>query len=113
MLIFLQIFKCPCPVKCIYEIRQSSYRNIDSLYSAKHQYVKSRIIEAIIDRYYDRVKLSSEYSIPTGKLDIAIFPNSQLFLKFDNKVIGIEVKSGKWTDASIFYQIERYVLYCD
>lgn len=105
--------ECPCLTKCVYEIQNSSYNNIDSLYSAKHEYAKTKIIDAILDKFSNLITISSERPIPNGRLDIAILPGSKIVLKYNNKIIAIELKSGKWADASMLFQLERYLLDCD
>jgi hypothetical protein len=35
--------------------------------------------------------------------------NSKIILKYNERIIAIELKSGKSTDASMLYQIERYL----
>lgn len=78
---------CPCLVKCVNEIQSTNYSNIDSLYSAKHEYAKTKLIDAIEDRFADLVTVSSEHVIPNGKLDIVIKPGSKIVLKYNNRTI--------------------------
>ena len=104
---------CPCLFKCAHEIRNTTYSNIDSLYSAKHEYAKTKIIDAIVDKYTDLVNIASEDNIPSGKLDIVIKPGSKIILKYLKRIIAIELKSGKTADASMLFQIERYLPECD
>jgi hypothetical protein len=91
--------ECPCLLKCANEIQNIHYGNIDPLYSAKHEYAKTKIIDAIIDKFPDMVNVSSEHNIPNGKLDIVIMPGSKIILKYNKKIIAIELKSGKSADA--------------
>lgn len=105
---------CPCLVKCTHEIQSTIYNsNFDSLYSAKHEYAKTKLIDAIVDRFSDLVRVSSEHNVPNGKLDIAIMPENKIVLKYNKKIIGIELKTGKFIDAPHLYQIERYLPECD
>ena len=105
--------ECPCLVKCAHEIQYYNYPNIDSLYSAKHEHAKTKLIDAIEDRFADLVTVSSEHIVPNGKLDIVIQPGSKIILKYNKRIIAIELKSGKWADASMLFQIERYLPDCD
>jgi hypothetical protein len=105
--------ECPCLVKCTHEIQSTSYDDIDALYAAKHEYAKRKLIDAIVDRFADLVTVSSEHSVPSGKLDIVIMPGGKIILKYNKRIIGIELKSGKSADAKTLYQIERYLPECD
>ena len=111
--IIANIQECPCLAKCIHEIQNTNYGNIDSLYSAKHEYAKTKIIDAIRDKFSNLITLTSEHRTINGKLDIAILPGSKIVLKYNDKIIAIELKSGRWADASILFQIERYLFDCD
>lgn len=111
--ILANLQECPCLVKCSHEIKSTSYDNIDRLYTAKHEYAKTKLIDAIVDRFADLVTISSEHSVPNGKLDIVIMPGSKIILKYNKRVIAIELKSGKSADAKMLYQIERYLPECD
>lgn len=111
--ILANLQECPCLVKCNHEIQSSNYDNIDPLYSAKHEYAKRKLIDAIVDRFTDLVTISAEHNVPNGKLDIVIMPGSKIILKYNKRVIAIELKSGKSADASMLYQIERYLPDCD
>jgi hypothetical protein len=111
--VFAILQECPCLVKCAHEIKCYNYPNIDSLYSAKHEHAKTKLIDAIEDRFADLVTVSSEHIVPNGKLDIVIQPGSKIILKYNKKTIAIELKSGKWADASMLFQIERYLPDCD
>ena len=60
--------------------------------------------------------VKSEYKTFTGKLDIALLPShnhSMIILKYNKKLIGIEIKSGRWVGATTFNQIERYLFDVD
>lgn len=111
--VFAILQDCPCLVKCVHEIVSSNYSNIDSLYLAKHEYAKTKLIDAIEDRFADLVTVSSEHAVPNGKLDIVIKPGSKIILKYNKRTIAIELKSGKSADASMLFQIERYLPDCD
>jgi hypothetical protein len=111
--IIANIQECPCLAKCVHEIQNTNYSNIDSLYSAKHEYAKTKIIDAIHDKFSDLITVTSEHKTTNGKLDIAILPGSKIVLKYKDKIIAIELKSGKWADASMLFQIERYHIDCD
>ena len=104
---------CPCLAKCAHEIQSTNYDDIDPLYAAKHEYAKRKLIDAIVDRFADLVTISSEHSVPSGKLDIVIMPGGKIILKYNKRIIGIELKSGKSADAKMLYQIERYLPECD
>jgi hypothetical protein len=91
-----------------YDIRNAIYDKIDPLYSAKHDFVKNKIIDVILDRFGGLAVVKSNHSRSTGTLDIA-FENI-IVLKFKRKTIGIEIKSGIWADAKTFNQIQRYLL---
>ncbi len=113
--ILANLHECPCLVKCAHEIQNTNYSNkIDPLYLAKHEYAKTKLIDAIEDRFADLIIVSSEHIIPNGKLDISIIPaGSKIVLKYNKKVIAIELKSGKSADAGMLFQIERYLPDCD
>ena len=111
--VFAILQECPCLVKCVHEIQCYNYPNIDSLYSAKHEHAKTKLIDAIEDRFADLVTVSSEHIVPNGKLDIVIQPGSKIILKYNKRTIAIELKSGKWADSSMLFQIERYLPDCD
>jgi hypothetical protein len=113
--ILANLHECPCLVKCAHEIRSTNYsNNIDPLYLAKHEYAKTKLIDAIEDRFADLITVSSEHIVPNGKLDISIIPaGSKIILKYNKKVIAIELKSGKSADAGMLFQIERYLPDCD
>jgi hypothetical protein len=85
----------PCPLKCVHEIKEYHYENdIDSLYSGRHDWVRKRIIEGIIDRFEDLILVRSEHGIINGKLDVAVFPD-KIRLKFGRRLIAIVVYSTK------------------
>ncbi len=111
--ILANLQECPCLVKCVHEIQNTNYDDIDRLYTAKHEYAKRKLIDAIVDRFAGLVTVSSEHSVPNGKLDIVIMPGSKIILKYNKRIIAIELKSGKTADAKMLYQIERYLPDCD
>ena len=103
----------PCLLKCVYDIQEYHYeKDIDSLYLGRHDWVRKRIIEAIVDRFEDLILVRSEHGKISGKLDVAMFPD-KVRLKYGNRHIAIEIKTGKWVDSSLFNQIERYLLELD
>lgn len=102
--------KYQCLMKCQHDISNPSYDNkIDPLYSAKHEFVKAKLIDTLFYKFGNLLTISSEHTIKTGKLDIAIFPD-RILLKSNNKNIAIEIKSGKSIDL---FQIERYLFESD
>jgi hypothetical protein len=44
---------------------------------------------------------------------IAMLPDNRIVFKYNKKVIGIEIKSGKTFDTKNIFQIERYMIDCD
>jgi hypothetical protein len=111
--VIAKLQECPCLLKCANEIQNTNYSSIDPLYSAKHEYAKTKIIDAIVDKYTHFIDVASEGSIPSGKLDILIKPGSNIILTYNKKTIAIELKTGKTADASMLFQIERYLPECD
>jgi hypothetical protein len=101
-------------LRCYHDLRNASYDNIDSLYTARHEYARNKIIDALLARFGDWLLVKSEHSISTGKLDIALLPPLNIIvLKYDRIVVGIEIKSGSWVGATTFNQIERYLFDVD
>jgi hypothetical protein len=104
----------PCLARCQYEIQNTKWPTIDSLYGAKHDSIKRKLIDAIIDRFGDRIVVKSEHALSTGKQDIALLPvNSIIVLNHNRKRVGIEIKSGKTFDTKNVFQLERYLVECD
>jgi hypothetical protein len=105
------LHQCPCRLKCLHDITKSeyTYNNIDPLYLQKHDIVKKRLIDAIVCRFSDKLKISSEEKINNGTTDIAISCDPIIRLN-NGKKVGIEVKSGKSID---YFQIERYLYELD
>jgi len=113
----------PCRLKCAYEIQSKAEYNgdFDKLYTAKHDSVKRKIIDAIVDKFQDKLLVSAEHVISTGKLDIAVLPDNSIAILPDNRivfkcnrrVIGLEIKSGKTFEPKHIFQIERYMIDCD
>ena len=101
----------PCLVKCVHEIKNKNEGNFDSFYTAKHNWIKKKLIDAILDTFGNRIEIRSEYSLSNGKLDILILQtqNNKIQIKYKTKTIAIEIKSGKTIDSKIFCQIERYL----
>ena len=103
--------KCPCLMRCEHDISNPSFdNNIDSLYIAKHEFVKTKLMDTLVYKFGDRMAISSEHTIKAGKLDIAILPDHRILLKSNNENIAIEIKSGKSIDL---FQIERYLFEID
>jgi hypothetical protein len=105
------LHQCPCRLKCLHDITKSEYmdNNIDPLYLEKHHIIKKRLIDAIVCRFSDNLKISSEHKINNGTADISI--SSDPIIRLNNgKKVGIEVKSGKSIDL---FQIERYLYELD
>ncbi|MFB5600854.1 MAG: hypothetical protein ACE5SW_11590 [Nitrososphaeraceae archaeon] len=109
--IFAIIQDNPCLVKCVHELRNKNEMIFDSFYNAKHNWIKKKLIDAILDEFGNRIEVRSEYSISNGKLDILILQtqNNKIHIKYKTKTIAIEIKSGKTIDSKIFCQIERYL----
>lgn len=105
------LHQCPCHLKCLNDIIKSEYNdnNIDPLYLQKHDVVKKRLIDAIVCKFSDKLKISSEDKINNGIADISI--SSDPIIRLNNgKKVGIEIKSGKSIDL---LQIERYLYELD
>jgi hypothetical protein len=101
----------PCLARCNYEIRNTNWPAVDSLYGAKHDLVKRKLIDAIIDKFGDRLIVKSEQSLPTGKQDIRLLlANKLIVLNHNRKRIGIEIKSGKTFDTKNLFQLDRYLI---
>ena len=48
----------PCLVKCKYELRnKNDNNNIDSFYTAKHEWIKRKIIDAILDKFGNQIEM--------------------------------------------------------
>jgi hypothetical protein len=100
------IHSCPCPMKCVNDIKNSVYSNdIDRLYIEKHEYVKKKIIDAIQLNFGRSTSIKSEHKINNGTLDIVILYD-KIILNYHEKSICIEIKSGRSIDL---FQIERYL----
>ena len=114
--IFAIIQDNPCLLKCSHELRNKSDKDLDSIYLAKHDWIKKKIIDKILDKFYNQIEVRSEYNFSNGKLDVIILqiPNYEaLQLKYKTKTIAIEIKSGKTVDSKLFCQIERYLMDTD
>jgi hypothetical protein len=104
------VHDCPCPMKCVNEIKCSNYNNnIDRLYIVKHEYVKKKIIDAILINFGKLSSVKSEHKINNGTIDILI-SYEKIILNYHEKTICIEVKSGQSIDL---FQIERYLYESD
>jgi hypothetical protein len=105
----------PCLVKCMHELRNKNTKDIDSFYLAKHEWIKKKIIDAILDKFDDQIEVRSEYSLANGKLDIIILKlfYDKIQIQYKTKTIAIEIKSGETVNSKIFCQIERYLMDTD
>lgn len=100
------VHSCPCPMRCVSDIKNSAYSNdIDRLYIEKHEYVKKKIIDAIQFNFGRSTSIKSEHKINNGTLDIVILYD-KIILNYHEKSICIEIKSGRSIDL---FQIERYL----
>jgi hypothetical protein len=88
----------------------SEYNDIDPLYLQKHDYVKKRLIDAIVRRFSNKLAVSSEEKIDNGTIDICIYSDKIICINKEKKTVGIEVKSGRTIDL---FQIERYLCQLD
>jgi hypothetical protein len=100
----------PCLLKCVHDIRSSEYNDIDPLYLQKHDYVKKRLIDAIVRKFSTNLAVSSEEKIDNGTIDICIYSDKIICINKEKKKVGIEVKSGRSIDL---FQIERYLCQLD
>ncbi len=109
--IFSIIQDNPCLVKCIHDLRNKNDNNIDSFYIAKHEWIKRKIIDAILDKFDNQIEVRSEYSLSNGKLDIIILQMlyDKIQIQYKTKTIAIEIKSGETVNSKFFCQIERYL----
>jgi hypothetical protein len=97
---------CPCPMKCVNDIKNNDYRNdIDRLYIERHEYVRKKIIDAIQLNFGRSTTIKSEHKINNGTLDIVILYD-KIILNYHEKSLCIEIKSGRSIDL---FQIERYL----
>lgn len=97
---------CPCPMKCVNDIKNTDYSNdIDRLYIEKHEYVRKKIIDSIQLNFGRSTSIKSEHKINNGTLDIVI-KYDKIILNYHEKSICIEIKSGRSIDL---FQIERYL----
>jgi hypothetical protein len=104
------LHQSPCLLKCLHNIRSFRYNDIDPLYREKHDYVKKRLIDAIVHKFSNKLAVSSEERIDNGTIDICIYSNKIICINKEKKRVGIEVKSGKTIDL---FQIERYLCQLD
>jgi hypothetical protein len=100
----------PCLLKCVHDIRVSEYNNIDPLYLQKHDYVKKRLIDAIVRKFSNKLAITSEEKIDNGTIDICIYSDKIICINKEKKRVGIDVKSGRTIDL---FQIERYLCQLD
>jgi hypothetical protein len=103
------VHDCPCPMKCVSEIKNAIYNSkIDRIYIEQHEYVKKKIIQALLINFR-LTNVKSEYKINNGTIDIAIVYD-KILVNYHQKTICIEVKSGQSIDL---FQIERYLYESD
>lgn len=99
------VHSCPCPMKCVNDIKSNDYNNgIDRLYIEKHEYARKKIIDAVLINFGRSTTVKSEHKINNGTLDIVILYD-KILLNNHEKTICIEIKSGQSIDL---FQIERY-----
>jgi hypothetical protein len=106
----------PCLVKCVHEIRHKNDRkpDFDSIYSAKHNWIKNKIIDAILDKFEDQIEVKSEYSLSNGKFDLILqILYDKIKIQYKTRTIAIEIKSGKTVSSKIYCRIERYLVDTD
>jgi len=101
----------PCLLRCANDLREAAEFNghIDPIFKLKHDYAKTKIIDAILQKISNDIVIKSEFNLGTGSLDIAIL-QVRAFPDESPKLIGIEIKSGKSIDL---HQLERYLYECD
>jgi hypothetical protein len=109
------IARYPCRLGCKYLIQNGTVdKKIDEFYNAKHEWIKKKIIDAIVDEFSDLVTVKSEDFVSYGKLDIGIqFDNMRIILEYGRKNIAIEIKTGYSVKSDHFNQIERYLIDVD
>jgi hypothetical protein len=67
-----------------------------------------KIIDAILDEFAHLIDVKSEHSTTIGKLDIAVLGN-KIELRYNRKIIAIEIKTGETVNSGLFNQIQRYL----
>lgn len=105
----------PCRLRCKHLIQNGTDdKKIDEFYNAKHEWIKKKIIDAIVDEFSDLVTVKSEDFVSYGKLDIGIqFDNMRIIFEYGRKNIAIEIKTGHSVKSDHFSQIERYLVDVD
>lgn len=106
----------PCRLRCKHLVQSGTDdKKIDyTFYNAKHEWIKNKIIDAIVDEFSDLVAVKSEDFVSYGKLDIGIqFDNMRIILEYGRKSIAIEIKAGHSVSSNHFNQIERYLFDVD
>lgn len=64
----------PCLHKCIYDLKNNKYEdNFDSYYKGCHDWIKKKIIDAILDKFGEKITLDAEQNLNNGSLDIIIY----------------------------------------
>lgn|GEM_PF-2367855 len=106
----------PCLVKCLHEIRNKNTNKLDfdSIYNAKHNWIKNKIIDVILDKFENQIEVKSEHNLSNGKFDLILqILYDKIRIQYKTKTIAIEIKSGKTVNSKIFCQIERYLVDTD
>jgi hypothetical protein len=67
-----------------------------------------KIIDAILDKFAHLIDVKSEHKTTIGKLDIAVI-GSKIELRYNRKIIAIEIKTGETVNSGLFNQILRYL----
>jgi hypothetical protein len=100
----------PCRLKCLNEFtdRNRDKQWIDPFYFSRHEWVKMKIIDAILDEFAHLIDVKSEHSTTIGKLDIAVL-GGKIELRYNRKIIAIEIKTGETVNSGLFNQIQRYL----
>jgi hypothetical protein len=100
----------PCRYKCLNEITNSNWDKnwIDPFYFSRHEWVKMKIIDAILDKFAHLIDVKSEHRTTIGKLDIAVL-GRKIELRYNRKIIAIEIKTGETVNSGLFNQIQRYL----
>jgi hypothetical protein len=98
-----------CNIYVIMDENQScATKQIDPFYLSRHEWVKMKIIDAILDEFAHLIDVKSEHRTTIGKLDIAVL-GSKIELRYNRKIIAIEIKTGETVKSELFNQIQRYL----
>jgi replication factor A1 len=103
-----------CRLRCKHLIGNGAEVKIDPFYTAKHDYIRKKLIDAIVTEFGDLVTVKSEDFVSFGKLDIEVqFDNTRIVVEYGRKTIAIEIKTGHSVKSDHFFQIERYLIDVD